>query len=313
MKKALLLLMFLGTAATQAADVSRLYDAPQDWSPYEGLSAVKVTNPNPFPLTLTLRVIQGGPLQLPIERDITLDAGATQSLPHNLRTYTISQIYGWSLALKSPKNAASILIRDACLVPHVRRPAFHGLPETLTITDSIQLDPSLYNGSMLFHWTFTPETSAANPGKAPMAAPGAGAASSVTSDYTLNLKNLHLNPGAYTVSVTADLFGFLSEPVSARVTLVASSLSQARIYPNPWKITQHTGLPVTFDQMPPGSTIKLYTVSGHFIKTLTASGIGSATWDLTNDTGESVASGIYLYLLNDDQNNSSKGKLVIIR
>jgi len=50
------------------------------------------------------------------------------------------------------------------------------------------------------------------------------------------------------------------------------------------------------DQLPLGATIKLFTVSGHLVKTLIPN-IATATWDLKNDSGDKVASGVYIYLI----------------
>ena len=40
--------------------------------------------------------------------------------------------------------------------------------------------------------------------------------------------------------------------------------------------------------------------------------IASATWDLANDKGDKVASGIYLYLI-EVGDDTSRGKLVVIK
>ena len=69
---------------------------------------------------------------------------------------------------------------------------------------------------------------------------------------------------------------------------------------------------ITFDQMPANSTVKIFTVSGRWVKTLSAPG-GSVPWDLTNDAGDRVASGIYLYWIVDGQGNKTRGKLAVIR
>ncbi len=80
-----------------------------------------------------------------------------------------------------------------------------------------------------------------------------------------------------------------------------------RVYPNPWRKDKHTGHPVTFDQMAADSDVKIFTVSGHKVKELSVP-TGSVTWDLTNDSGDAVASGIYIYLITDGQGKKSKRK-----
>ncbi|MFA5976322.1 MAG: T9SS type A sorting domain-containing protein, partial [Elusimicrobiota bacterium] len=103
-----------------------------------------------------------------------------------------------------------------------------------------------------------------------------------------------------------------SNTASARITLLASDLSTIRIYPNPWRKDKHQGHPVTFDTLPPNSTVKLYTLSGHWIKTLNTA-TASAEWNLDNDAGDKVASGIYLYVITNDQGQRVRGKVVVIR
>jgi len=95
--------------------------------------------------------------------------------------------------------------------------------------------------------------------------------------------------------------------------VMSTSLSAVRAYPNPWRSDKHANTVIKFDNMPAASTIKLFTVSGHEIKTLTADSNGMAPWDRTNDAGELVASGVYIYLIIDPQGNDTSGKLAIIK
>ncbi len=78
---------------------------------------------------------------------------------------------------------------------------------------------------------------------------------------------------------------------------------------------KHAGHPITFDQLAAGSTVKIFTISGHLIRTLgpEASALGTILWDLTDDSGDSVASGIYIYMIKDNLGNKPRGKIGIIR
>ncbi len=93
--------------------------------------------------------------------------------------------------------------------------------------------------------------------------------------------------------------------------MISSTLDGVRVYPNPWRADQHAGA-VTFDQLPSMTTVKIFTLSGMFVKALDADA-GSATWDLTNDAGDKVASGIYFYVLLTDDGQEFKGKLAVIK
>ena len=100
------------------------------------------------------------------------------------------------------------------------------------------------------------------------------------------------------------LSGAVSTASAAQPTLTVGSASgQAGTSVN---------FPITFDQMALGATVKIFTVSGHLVKTLTPA-VNSVTWDLTNDSGDKVASGVYLYLITDGQGNKARGKLAVIK
>ena len=61
------------------------------------------------------------------------------------------------------------------------------------------------------------------------------------------------------------------------------------------------------------ATIKILTLSGQVIRTLEEKdGNGGVSWDLRNEWGEMVASGIYIYYIFSN-NDSKKGKLAIVR
>jgi len=93
---------------------------------------------------------------------------------------------------------------------------------------------------------------------------------------------------------------------------VSPVVTSVRVYPDPWRADLHSNLLITFDHMALHSTIKIFTASGHLVRTLSADG-GSTTWDRKNESGDFVASGVYLYLLTDGQGNETKGKLAIVK
>lgn len=90
------------------------------------------------------------------------------------------------------------------------------------------------------------------------------------------------------------------------------SVSSAHVYPNPCKVSRGcTG--VTFTRITLRATIKIYTVSGEKVRTvLKNSNIDSVGWDLRNEAGSIVASGLYLYVVTGE-GTSKTGKIVIVR
>lgn len=91
------------------------------------------------------------------------------------------------------------------------------------------------------------------------------------------------------------------------------SFESARVYPNPWRADRHTDVPITFDQMPSMTSVRIFTLAGHFVKTLDSDNSGEARWDLTTDSGERVASGIYLYVMATDDGQEARGQLAVIK
>ena len=94
--------------------------------------------------------------------------------------------------------------------------------------------------------------------------------------------------------------------------LLNSDLSGVRVFPQPWRKDKHHDFPITFDRLSTQATITIFSLSGHRIRTLETDN-GTASWDLTNDSGDTVASGIYLYLISNEDGQETKGKLAIIR
>src|SRR5205807_5853847 len=195
------------------------------------------------------------------------------------------------------------------------------LPSYLSVNGTISLSyPAGYSG-ITFQWTITPAN--ASPYGAPcsgLQAPGntaavsklqatslpialslepraAGAPSAIfrTASPSVSLSSYGLAPGYYTLAVQAfDSAGNSSPQAQANVTLVSADLSGVRVFPNPWRSDKHANKPITFDTLPLGSTVKIFTVSGHHVRTLSPQSSGlspdKVTWDLTNDSGDKVAS-----------------------
>src|ERR1700733_7464505 len=104
---------------------------------------------------------------------------------------------------------------------------------------------------------------------------------------------------------------YLARAVHGAAT-IATSLSGVRAYPNPWRSDKHANMAVKFDNMPAGSTVKIFTISAEEVKKIGADSNGVALWDRTNNSGERIASGVYIYLVIDPSGNTTSGKLAII-
>ncbi len=83
----------------------------------------------------------------------------------------------------------------------------------------------------------------------------------------------------------------------------ASNLSTSKVYPNPFRpALGHSA--ITFSRMPANSSIRIYTVLGELVKDFDTDATGTANWDATNKSGQSVASGSYFALVQADGKKS---------
>lgn len=186
------------------------------------------------------------------------------------------------------------------------------IPSQMPVNSVIQVTYPPGYAVARFQWTFTPDAGPSSSGLA-----GAPAARAPVSHFTLTpvaqLASLALLPGGYTVSVTAmDPWNNVSGSASAITTLVAAQLGTARLFPNPWRQDRHATNRITFTDLTTDTRIQIFTVSGHQVRDLGRHN-GTVNWDLKNESGDTVGSGIYLFLLTNSDGQTQRGKLAIIR
>ncbi len=195
------------------------------------------------------------------------------------------------------------------IAPFPQPPHFLNLQavERLDATFQVAAEPSADN----YVWTIIRKGASGNGTSFAAGAPDLFSASSRVN--TLSLGTLAgLTAGNYTVEVRSqNKAGKLSTPARADINLVASTLDSLRVFPNPWRADRPVDA-ITFDGLTPNSTVKLFTLAGHWVKTLTTAG-GTAPWDLKDDAGDKIPSGPYLYLITDAQGQKRTGQVVIVR
>ena len=91
-----------------------------------------------------------------------------------------------------------------------------------------------------------------------------------------------------------------------------TNLSSAYAYPVPFKPSAgHTS--IKFANLANDSTIKVYTIMGELVQTLTGpDSNGKIDWNVKNSNGDNVASGVYIYQIKNGF-SEKRGKLIIIR
>ena len=223
-----------------------------------------------------------------------------------------------------PSSTTTSSTTTSTILPTGTLPAINSdsLPDTVGLNDSLSISNYPLN-NVSFVWSFVANGSlgaseVGNLGAAPDApmppSSAAPSASFTSGAKTASLASYGLSLGTYQVTVQAvDATGNTSPPLVKTMTLVAADFSSVQVYPNPWRSDKHAGKSVTFANLPMNSTVKLFTASGHKVKELSAQNSGLSTWDLTNDSGDKVASGIYLYIITDSQGDKVRGKVAVIK
>jgi len=84
------------------------------------------------------------------------------------------------------------------------------------------------------------------------------------------------------------------------------------MFPDPYVSNQGYSQ-ITFINLPAVCTIEVYAVSGELVTSLTeANGDGEAVWDVTNDKGEALVTGLYSYVI-IGPDSKQRGKIVITK
>lgn len=102
---------------------------------------------------------------------------------------------------------------------------------------------------------------------------------------------------------------------SAAVCRGADDLSGTNVFPNPIRLYDSASpTQMTFDRLTPQAEIKIYDIDGGLVRDVQVNNpAGRFLWDLTDDSGLRVASGIYIYVISNDAGGQKTGKLAIIR
>lgn len=117
-----------------------------------------------------------------------------------------------------------------------------------------------------------------------------------------------VNTAEHTVSAEVNHFS-----VYAIMGESVTDLSKAYAYPVPWRPSDAND--ITFTELGSEAVIRIYNVSGNLVRLINydySTDGAQLKWNVTNDRGDPVASGLYIYYIENDIEHTS-GKLVIIR
>jgi len=93
---------------------------------------------------------------------------------------------------------------------------------------------------------------------------------------------------------------------------VPTDLTQAIAYPNPVSPNEYHVSKVIFANLPGGTKISIYNITGELIEQLDATDGGKKEWLLLNNAGTEIASGVYIYILEADGKHKS-GKVTVVK
>jgi hypothetical protein len=133
-------------------------------------------------------------------------------------------------------------------------------------------------------------------------------------DYTLSgslgeMNNTVVSGGDYQIDG-----GFYASLPMGRTA--CNDLSAAHSYPVPFKPYEGHRT-IKFTKLTNIATIRIYTLSGELVKTIEKQqdGLDEVEWNVKNDAGEDVFSGVYIYTITagDAIISPKKNKLIIIR
>ena len=103
-------------------------------------------------------------------------------------------------------------------------------------------------------------------------------------------------------------------------TVVDSTINKVKVIPNPYMVESRFEEPgggnmLRFTHLPNQCTIKIYTVTGEFVTSISHddSFDGNEYWDLKNDSGESIAPGLYLYTVETPNGEKMVDKFAVVR
>ncbi len=111
-------------------------------------------------------------------------------------------------------------------------------------------------------------------------------------------------------------FGFAPQAV-ATVEKIPETLEEAFVYPNPIK----PGSGGEFDSshlnisgLTEGTEVSIYNIAGERVRELSNdSNLSEIQWDLRNESGKSVASGVYIYYITDKEGKTTSGRFGLVR
>ncbi|MCG3204762.1 MAG: hypothetical protein KCHDKBKB_01479 [Elusimicrobia bacterium] len=108
------------------------------------------------------------------------------------------------------------------------------------------------------------------------------------------------------------VFFFSTFILSFSLVSYGGSFDGLVVYPNPVRVDRGQST-ITFNGVPAPVHIRIYNTRGQLVLDLHQNSGTQFTWNLTNDAGQPVAPGVYIYLLSDAESKTTRGKCAVVR
>jgi len=124
-----------------------------------------------------------------------------------------------------------------------------------------------------------------------------------SSQDSASVRNVFRDSGWYYWRASTDGINWITFPFKLTLDSYA--------YPVPFRQSEGHSQ-ITFTNLPENSKIVIASVSGAIVYTKSGVGPGDWAWDVRNDKGRDLASGVYLYAV-ESEGGTTRGKIVVIR
>ena len=135
---------------------------------------------------------------------------------------------------------------------------------------------------------------------------------SIGKEYKLKIENIFSSSSTGSIEINKESGSYII------LSSYSQNLDNVFVYPNPVKLgDQNQNL--TFANLTKNASIVIFSINGEKIKSLIENnGDGGTNWDLKNENGIAISSGVYIYRVAvvDDQNNEGQvkiGKFAVVK
>ena len=99
------------------------------------------------------------------------------------------------------------------------------------------------------------------------------------------------------------------------VSKLENDLDNAHCYPNPFKPNSGLGhVRITFSHLTSHIQLKVFDIAGELVYSTEAdTPTGELAWEVENNYGQRLASGVFIYIITDNNGHKKMGKLAVIR